>query len=696
MSAIPAVRAPADSGPVLEVARSLWPLACERWGLGGGVLEGVGAMLDQASPASPGGTIWPPGERFAPPLVVVGLASADLLARAVAERTGSLQYRPRVLVVEPRAEAALAGLARLGAAAARELLDAPGVEWFVGPQAMQRLERWLIEHVDNPLPKSVVDNGAPAGAAAGVARLLGEAHGRQQATMRERAATLRQWANSRQKREDVRAKWREGSPLRMLVITTRYSTYMRHAAADLVHALQTLGHEAELAVEPDDHTRQTQLHYTRAVIGFDPDGVVLLNYFRPQIGPVLPPHVPVVTWSQDAMGHYFSGANPPRAGTLDFVAGMLYPELRDRLGVPDGRMLAWPNAVSPAKFHRGAVGGEHERLRCDVAMMTRHSEPPERYVDAKVAENQSNKPVTRAIRALEARVPVALERAGRERRWLHRELRTQCEASLREGYGQAPGAVMVEGLLQQIALPLADLHFRQEVARWAANACARRGWRLHLYGKGWEDHPKLAEHARGELAHGDELRAAYQLAGVTIHASVRGQNHQRVAEAAMSGGLPIVRRVFEDLDRARWYQLNAMVGAVEPDGEPDGTTDDGRPLYAIANHAGLMRVAALWGRCGLTLGTDGMVGPTREEMAILANCPLGKPRLPHQDPAWPLVDVGTVGFASEAELEGLIERASKPAWRDAWSGAIDARARERFAMDRFAREMVGLVSASFR
>lgn len=695
MSAVPAVRAPAGSGPLLGLASSLWPLAGQRWGLSGGVLEGVGSALGRAPVGGAGRVIWPEGERFASPVAIAGLGSVDVLARAIADRSGVLQYLPRVLVVEPRAEVALASIARYaasdGQAAARALLDASGVGWFVGPQAMSGLQAWLMERIDDPLPRDVVPNGGSGELAAGVAKVLGEAHARQQALMRERTTALREMANSRQQREAVRARWREGTGLRLLVYTTRFSTYMRHSAADLVHALGSIGHEARLLIEPDDHTRQTQLHTLRAVVEFKPDGVVLLNYLRPQIGPVLPPHVPVVTWSQDAMAHYFVGAQPPRAGSLDFVAGLLYPELRTRLGVPDDRMLAWPNAVSPAKFHRGPVGDGFECLRCDVAMMTRHSEPPAAYLARMVEENGASTPTGRSIVALGQRVTVALERARREHRWIARELRAECEAAIREGYGRAPSPGMVEGLLHQVAMPLADLHFRQQTARWAASVCERNNWRLHLYGNGWEDHPELARFAKGELGHGEELRAAYQLAGVTIHASVRGLMHQRVAEAAMSGGLPIVRRSFEDVDRARWFQLNAMVGAVEP----DGTTGDGRPMYEIAKHEQLQRVAELWQRCGLTLGEDGMVTPSAHELEMLRNCPLGKPKMPEDDPGRMLVDVSKVGFASEDELERIVQNAQDKGWRDDWSAAIDPRVRERFAMDRFAQAMVGLVRQSF-
>lgn len=694
MSAVPAVRAPAGSGFLLEAARSLWPLAGERWGLAGGVLEGVGGVLAQASMADARAPIWPVGDGFAPPVVLVGFVSADLVARAIRERTGTLQYLPRIYAIEPRAEVALAALARYaaaeGEAAAKDLLQAPGVSWFVGPQGMARFEAWLHERIDDPLPREVLPGGAPPEVGQAVARLLGEAHARQQALLRERAGTLREWANSRQRREAVRQRWREGHKLRVLVLTSRFSTYMRHSAADLVEALCGLGHEARLLTEPDDHTRQTQLHYTRAVTEFDPDGAVLLNYFRPQIGPVLPPHLPVVTWAQDAMPHFFAGGNTPRAGSMDFVAGMLFPELRDRLGVPEDRMLAWPNAVSPSKFHRGPVGAGFEHLRCDVAMMTRHSETPERYLQRKIVEAGQGSPATHAVESLRDRVPADLERSQREGLWIFKVMREACAEALRAAQGRPPTPSTIESMLHQIALPLADLHYRQQAAQWAADVCRRNGWTLHLYGNGWEDHPDLAEFARGELAHGEELRAAYQLAGVTIHASARGLHHQRVAEAAMSGGLPIVRRSFEDVDRARWFQLNAMVGKVDP----HGTTADGRPQFVIADSPGLMRVAALWGRCGLRLGEDGVVSPTAHELDVLRRCPLGKPKMPEEDSAWPLVDIGEVGFASEGELEAVLRRAMDPRWREAWSTAIDARMRDRFAMDRFAHGIIDLVRRS--
>ncbi|NRA56524.1 MAG: hypothetical protein HRU13_00140 [Phycisphaerales bacterium] len=695
MSAIPAVRAPAESSPLIDLARVLWPDASKAWGLAGGVLEGVRSHLHAEPMMSGDRPIWPERADYAAPVVIAGLACARPLARAIRERTGAMQYLPRVLVVEPRAEVALASLARLaaseGEAGVRELLHASGVEWFMGPTALGDLQRWLAQHVDDPRPKSVLDSGAPPEVASGIGTIMADAQTRQQVELRELMQALRRTASDRTKRDAVRNRWRSGEALRLSVYTCRYSTYMRHAAADLVAVLQQLGHEAALLVEPDDHTGMTQLHYLRAVRDFEPDGVVLVNYLRPQIGPVLPPYVPVITWSQDAMSHFFVGAEPPRATAQDFVAGLLYPEQRDRLGIPESRMLPWPIPVSPAKFHRAPVGGGYEHLRCDVAFVTRHSEAPQAYAERQIEQNKAQPQVARSIESLALRMPAALERARRERLWLVHALRDSCSDALRDGYGRSATQPMVEGLLQQIALPLVDLYHRQQAVRWAASACERNGWRLHLYGRGWEDHPDLARHARGELEHGEELRAAYQLAGITIHASVRGLLHQRVAEIAMSGGLPIVRRNFEDIDRARWFQLNTMVGGVEPVGH----TEDGRPEFAIADHPELMRVASLWGRCGRQLGEGGRVSPTPYEMGILKNCPLGKPRLPHQDPGLALVDVGEIGFETEAELESVMRRSMDERWRSAWSAAIDARMRERFSMDRFASDMVDLVRRSF-
>ncbi len=115
MSAVPAVRASAHDSPLIDLVRALWPEASRAWGLSGGVLEGVRDHLHAETRSKANGPIWGAHSEFSSPMLVDGFANALPLARAIRERTGLLQYLPRIIVVEPRAEVAHAALARFAA-----------------------------------------------------------------------------------------------------------------------------------------------------------------------------------------------------------------------------------------------------------------------------------------------------------------------------------------------------------------------------------------------------------------------------------------------------------------------------------------------------------------------------------------------------------------------------------------------------
>ncbi|MEO1535634.1 MAG: hypothetical protein AAFS11_08770, partial [Planctomycetota bacterium] len=95
-------------------------------------------------------------------------------------------------------------------------------------------------------------------------------------------------------------------------------------------------------------------------------------------------------------------------------------------------------------------------------------------------------------------------------------------------------------LYENVAMRLYDRCRRHEALGWAARACGDNGWRLAIYGDGWDTHPTLAAHARGRVAHGMELCSAYNAARVTLDTSTLSGFHQRIAECVLSGGIPAV------------------------------------------------------------------------------------------------------------------------------------------------------------
>jgi hypothetical protein len=261
------------------------------------------------------------------------------------------------------------------------------------------------------------------------------------------------------------------------------------------------------------------------------------------------------------------------------------------------------------------------------------------------------------------------------------------DETLREVAGEADPATAAR-MLKLWVQPMADRILRHQSLAWAADIARRRGWRLRIYGRGWEDHPDLAEHACGELDHGEELRAAYQAAAVHLHLTINTIRHQRVLECVLSGGLPVCRRKAEDMWPVYDYALNRLVRESEP---VIGRVSDRRLGYRVADHPDAMAVTALRQRYGqdpdpyLYVDADQIERRRSDDRANLV-----------RDEAWLLGDPAEITFATPQDLERLVERAvERPAWRNGLSRSIARRARGCCTSERFAHRIIQQVRSSF-
>lgn len=610
-------------------------------------------------------------------------ADPPWLLLEVAKRTpaGADGFQPRIRLVQADAMELLDGLAQ---ADLTEVLGEERVSVYAGPEAGARLAADLRDRLDvqvrgaripligvrtrvEPSLDAIVRE-AEAAQAAEHARLA------QQAAEMYDGRDAAWWA-----RRYAAAAEAAGRPLRVLVPTCRYTTYVQHAAGDLAAALEAAGCEARVLIEPDAHSKFSSVAYLRALVEFEPDLIVLVNYTRSWLGPWMPRTVPFVCWIQDAMPHQFDAAAGAAQGELDFLVGHVHPELRERFGYPEGRSLSFPVVASARKFHGGEVGPAlRERYACEVALVSHHSEPPEALHARLVAEAGGDGRVRSLLGALRPRVEEALRNT-----MVHGPLnllRHVSGVTAREVLGREPDAKLLTTLYRHYALPMADRILRHEAVAWAAEVAERRGWRLRLYGRGWERHERFGRYAAGEVEHGEALRACYRSAAAHLHVSVNTLVHQRVLECAMSGGLPIVRLTADALGSAavRWRAETAAGAdacACHVESRAAG--------YAVADHPSGMLLTRLRQLAGTPHA--GMVwwnGP--EPLASL-----------ELDPVWLLGDIAEVAFATADGLEAALLRAvENPGWRSAMSSWIARRARERLTHDALARRMIGLVRES--
>ncbi|GIK19707.1 MAG: hypothetical protein AMXMBFR77_20410 [Phycisphaerales bacterium] len=598
-------------------------------------------------------------------------------------------YRPRVCVLQADPAELLDGLSVCDL---RDRLADPRVAVYAGADGVARFERDAgarldVQVVPAFVPLHVVRTRFAQPPTEAFARLT-RAQAAEFERVRDEIGSVyagrdavwwaRRWGEAR----------RGGRPLRVLIPTSRYSTFVRHAAEGLARCLRNEGCRVQVLAEPDPCAILTTVSVLRAVRDLEPDLIVIINYTRSSsYDGLLPANVPLVCWVQDALPHLFDRRVGEAMGPLDFVAGHVHASFIEKFGYPRERTLPSPVAADESKFHAGPVEPsllrEHE---CEIAYATHQSEPPD-ALHARLVADAAREGAT-TTRLFEAAWPMVRAAAAHPLAGsLVRSLRLIAERAVRETFGRDDDTLSAL-LRHQYVMPIAERIVRHQAAHWAAEVCARRGWRFRLYGKGWDKHPTLTEFARGELEHGDALRASYRAAVAHLHVSPGAIVHQRVMECALSGGVALCRMT---ADAVAPLRARARAELVERGVKPVAQRDDAVG-FAWTDSPAALAACALMQRIGMEPGPCFWIG-----RGALERTRRGQAREVEResDPAWLLGDPAALGFASPDELERRIEAfIERPDLRAAWSALVAGRVRARCTQTTFARRMLRMVADS--
>lgn len=627
-------------------------------------------------------------EGFVPPIVVCGLGTTAMLRGVWNATNGSKDgYTPRLWVVEPDGARATRGLSECDLA---EIIADERVGFLLGPGSFERLREALVARPDTPAQHLCVsDTGTPSELTGVASRVLDEvaaAHERARARLRARVAAIYAERDASWWASRFASAASGGEPLRVLLPSCRYTTFVQHAARDLANAFERRGVRAEVLLERDSHSRLSSVAYLEQLASLKPDLVVLINYPRESLGLDMPRNIPVVCWMQDAMPHLFDAKIGAMQGDFDFVMGHTFPELYAKFGYPMERTMPSVVVADGAKFHSGEVRRDlRERHACEIALVSHHSEPPDTMHERLRREVGKDAAVVRVLDELRPFVRETV-RASMDVAPVQR-LRFHAEAVWREQIGEEPPASALSLLINNYAIPLADRELRHETISWAADMARRRGWRLALYGRGWEKNPRHSEFARGELSHGEELRAVYASAGVNLHASLTALVHQRVIECVLSGGVCLLRMTRDAIAGARATLTRSLLCHPAEVEEPD------RIGYVLADHAEAMAFAALEQRLGMPRDDGVFWIPRAKADATRRMAPL---QTSEQDAHWVFGELSEIGFAGAARLEELVERAiERPEWRRNVSAMSSRRPARHLTHEALAGRLINFVRAGF-
>ena len=609
------------------------------------------------------------GSIYPEPVTVEGVNPTWVLIETHASRPRTAAgFEPTIRLVQVDAAELFAGFA---IADLRALIADQRVEWFVGPDAGVALRDRLLDRPSEFRPGPYVPLTTLTAPAANpsVPEVLHAARVQADETTRTQCARVEAIYAPRDAAWWV-ARWSEiragtAAPMRVLLATSRFTTYVRHATRDLADAFESAGASVRVIEERSAHSVLSAGEYCEALAEHDPDLIVAANYPRWKLSSVVPENVPFVCWVQDAMPHMYEADAGRRVSPMELLVGTITSDMLARHGYPPEQCIAMPVAASERKFHRGAVCHRlRERFTCDVAYISNQSESPDRTHDRLMREASASTDVVRTLVALRPHIGRIAKHSDTEWGWT--SLRSAILISEEEA-GTTLDPITREHLVRHYGVIMLDRTLRHQTLHWAAEICRRRGWSLGIFGAGWDGTAAFAPYARGHLDHGEEARSAYACAGVHLHVSANTIVHQRVMECALAGGLAISRLTADTLAGVRQHAAFIARDLDRPI-RRQARSESG---CSWASHPTLMQAATQLQKCGFAIDEGCWLRDGKwEGLGAHAERAIGL----RFHAGWLMGDLAETTFTDAATLEARIERAlTRPEGRDNVSRGVSGR-----------------------
>lgn len=468
------------------------------------------------------------------PYAIEGVAFGDLID-AVQRGTRDLLvgYRPRIHIME-RNQAQLA--AWLHVRDLRELFADPRAYLWTGATATADFLRFQDANPHAVPPTFVIRQPAWGGGSSPAFRpaldQLAEknrsraAASREHIRMQTAARTPAYYAQ--------RLAGRANSALRILGVTSRFTTFLQYAMRDIQQTAAVLGHQFELLIEPDIFTPSVPDHIKAArIAAFDPDLLLIIDHNRHEYGPIYGFPIPFINWLHDDLAHLFA----PQHGKFspyDIAVGYITQRSARHAGYPPRQCCFAPIPVNQRVYRAEPAPPDLlAAAQCDLSFVSHLSLPVEQFLQQSTAAEV--RPTLRLLmsalyeemnaRITAGRVPLTTPQTC----GISQELATRLGFELSEAEADELRRTFTDRLISLI--------FRHEALGWAADL----GLNLHLYGNGWEQHPRLARFARGPAGNGEHLRAIFQASAINLQIYPQTSFHQRLLEGLCSGGFFLIR-----------------------------------------------------------------------------------------------------------------------------------------------------------
>jgi len=336
---------------------------------------------------------------------------------------------------------------------------------------------------------------------------------------------------------------KSGRKPRLLIPSHASSTVVQYSVRDTAAMFEKEGWEVKIMHMKTD---LSCWRINKNINEFKPDVYLLINHLRTEDTSFYPKDMMFVTWVQDTVS-YINNSESAEAWNKhvksnkkrrDLIIG--YVGQIKQYGYQEDRLTECPMIVNQDLFKEREITAEDRaKYECDICFASNRSKETSLIVKEDLLPKLEKFGFTEDILM-----------TMHDHLWEYYREEKTCVGyiQLEDKIIELPEVCeLIEKLInkddhdfviQRIYWLLNDVIYRHIVIEWISEM---KGIKLHLYGRGWEDHPKFSKYAKGILNHGEELSLAYQCAKHCLHLNSLEGEHQRLTEIIDAKGNPITR-----------------------------------------------------------------------------------------------------------------------------------------------------------
>ena len=418
--------------------------------------------------------------------------------------------------------------------------------WFVGPDWRSKLERALATDLYLPGPAGLFGQGLRQTETISLARATFDAVSTLEDELARRVHET--YAGfDRQTLLDVLGPTPSRKP-RVVLLTSRFTTVLQYSTRDVARALEGLGWETRVFIEPTPWHATSDRALKRLLIDFKPDLVFSIDHLRRENPNLYPDELSYVCWIQDDLPNLTCAIAGRSIGRRDFVlcADELAFNLRYdyplRQNIYVHKFTRVPDR--PASWNSDGD---------DLAFVSNTSRLPRDIADEATASLRVAEDVRKLFRAACDRMIATYDAGGAFHAFLQvRRLLESLESEMNIPIESRDNR---EQLILFLFNHLNNALYRQQTLRWIADAADSLGLKLALYGNGWDAHPDFARFARGPVGYGEELERLTRATKINFQILPYSCLHQRLLDGLVAGGFFLIRSHPLDISNVRLSRL---------------------------------------------------------------------------------------------------------------------------------------------